>query len=96
MENNQLQVMFFQYIKSKLPSHLSLVDALADLLEISNDSAYRRIRGEKVISLEEIAKIASHFKLSVDQLLSLKTSDAKIFSGNYVTAENAGGISIFK
>ncbi len=88
MESNQLQVMFFQFIKSKLPSHLSFVDELADLLEISMDSAYRRIRGEKMISLEEISKIASHFKLSIDQLLNLKTSDAKIFSGNYVTPDN--------
>jgi hypothetical protein len=88
MENNQLQVMFFQFVKSKLPSHLSLVDELADLLEISIDSAYRRIRGEKMISLEEISKIASHFKLSIDQLLNLKASDAKVFTGNYVTPEN--------
>ena len=88
MESNELQTMFFQFIKTKLPSHLSLVDELADLLEISNDSAYRRIRGEKRISLEEVSKIASHFKLSVDQLLNLKSSDSKIFSGNYVTAEN--------
>lgn len=88
MENSQLQVVFFQYIKSKVPSHLSLVDELADLLEISNDSAYRRIRGEKMIPLEEIAKITSHYKLSVDQLLNLKTSDAKFFSGNYITPED--------
>lgn len=88
MESNQLQVTFFQYIKSKLPPHLSFVDEIADLLSISNDSVYRRIRGEKMISLEEISKIASHFKLSVDQLLNLKTSDAKVFSGNYITPEN--------
>ena len=80
--------MFFQFIKSKLPPHLSLVDELADLLDISVDSAYRRIRGDKMISLEEISKIAAHFKLSIDQLLHLKTSDAKVFSGNYVTPEN--------
>ena len=88
MESNQLQITFFQFIKSKLPSHLSLVDEIADLLEISVDSSYRRIRGEKMISFEEISKIASHFKLSIDQLLHLKTSDAKIFSGNYITPEN--------
>jgi len=88
MESNQLQITFFQFIKSKLPSHLSLVDEIADLLEISVDSAYRRIRGEKMISFEEISKISSHFKLSIDQLLHLKTSDAKIFSGNYITPDN--------
>jgi len=88
MENNQLQITFFQFIKSKLPAHLSLVDELADVLDISIDSAYRRIRGEKMISLEEISKIAYRFKISIDQLLHLETSDAKVFTGNYVTPAN--------
>jgi hypothetical protein len=88
MESNELQKAFFQFIKAKIPPHLSLADELADVLQISSDSAYRRIRGEKVISLEEVSRIASHFKLSIDQLLNLKTSDAKIFSGNYITSEN--------
>lgn len=88
MESNQLQLMLFQFIKSKLPAHLSLVDELAGLLNISVDSAYRRIRGEKMISLEEISKIASHFKFSVDQLLNLKASDVKVFTGNYITPDD--------
>ncbi len=87
MESGQLQQAFFNYIKAKLPAHISLVDELADLLNISNDSAYRRIRGEKMISLEEISKLASHFKLSVDQLLQLKSTDTTVFSGKYVRPE---------
>lgn len=87
MENNQLQLSFFNNIKSKIPANLSLVDEVADLLNISNDSAYRRIRGEKIISLEEISKLASHFKLSVDQVLNLKSSDTIIFAGKYVRPE---------
>lgn len=70
---------FFQYIKTKAPSHISFVDEIADLLAISNDSVYRRIRGGKMISLEEISKIASHFKVSVDQLLNLKLLIQKSF-----------------
>ena len=87
MESNQLQQAFFNHVKSKLPTHLSLVDEVAFLLNISNDSAYRRIRGEKMISFEEISKLASHFKLSVDQLLQLKSSDTTVFSGKYVRPE---------
>ncbi|MEO5997410.1 MAG: helix-turn-helix domain-containing protein [Chitinophagaceae bacterium] len=64
-----------------MPPHLSLVDELADILGISNDSAYRRIRGEKPIDLEEIQKLCSHFKISMDQLLHLKT-DSFVFTGN--------------
>jgi hypothetical protein len=80
MESLQLQQLFFQQIKGKIPPNKSFVDEIADLLEISNDSAYRRIRGEKQISFEEIKKMASHYKISLDQLLHLKT-DSFIFTG---------------
>ncbi|MEO8769081.1 MAG: helix-turn-helix domain-containing protein [Ferruginibacter sp.] len=80
MEGIGVQQLFFQHIKVNLPPHLSLVDEVAELLDISNDSAYRRIRGEKPISLEEIQKLCSHYKVSMDQFLQLKT-DNFIFSG---------------
>lgn len=81
MDQNTTQVLFFQHIKSILPPHISFVDEVAGLLDISNDSAYRRIRGEKPISLDEMQKLASHFKISIDQFLHIKT-DSYIFSGD--------------
>ena len=53
----EIQTAFFEQIKNSLPSNLSLVDVIADELEISNDSAYRRIRGEKMLSFEELQKL---------------------------------------
>lgn len=81
MESSNSQLQFFQHIKSILPDHISFVDEIAGLLDISNDSAYRRIRGEKHISLDEMQKLASHFKISIDQFLHLQ-SDSYIFSGD--------------
>lgn len=83
MSTSELQVQIFQHIKAKLPSHISLVDELAQVLDVSTDSAYRRIRGEKPISLEEICKLCVRFQLSLDQLLNLQSS-ALVFSGNFV------------
>jgi len=80
METTAVQQFFFQHLKANLPVHLSLVDEVAAVLDISNDSAYRRIRGEKQISFEEIQKLCSHYKVSLDQFLHLQ-SDAIIFSG---------------
>lgn len=80
MEPTGLQQLLFKRIKELLPSHLAMVDEVADKLNISNDSAYRRIRGEKPISLEEAQVLASHYKISIDQMLHLK-SDAFIFTG---------------
>lgn len=80
MESNNSQLLFFQHIKSILPEHISFVDTIAELLDISNDSAYRRIRGDKTISFEELRKLCVQYKISLDQLLNLQ-SDAFIFTG---------------
>lgn len=85
MDNNHSQQQFFNHIKSKLPVHLSLVDEVAELLNISNDSAYRRIRGEKPIGLDEIQMLCNKYKVSLDQLLQIQTNTV-IFAGNKIDA----------
>jgi hypothetical protein len=84
---SQLQINLFQYIKSVVPPNISFVDEIADVLDISNDSAYRRIRGEKEITFEEIQKLSNRFKVSIDQILNLR-NDAILFSGNFIEAGN--------
>ncbi len=54
MDQPSVQQVFFQHIKSNLADHLSMVDEVAELLNISNDSAYRRIRGEKPCLLKRL------------------------------------------
>ena len=80
MELTNTQVLLFQHLKSLLPPHLSMADEVADLLQISPDSAYRRIRGEKPITLEELEKVCVHYNISMDQFLHLK-SNSFLFSG---------------
>ena len=80
MDQSNTQVLLFQHLKSILPPHMSMADEVADLLEISPDSAYRRIRGEKPITLEEIEKVCVHYNISMDQFLHLK-SNSFLFSG---------------
>ncbi|MFD2201305.1 helix-turn-helix domain-containing protein [Shivajiella indica] len=75
-------------MKTLLPNHKSLVEEISDLLNISNDSAYRRIRGDKFINLEEIQKICQYFKISLDQMLSLQ-SDAIVFHGQLNKYDNS-------
>ena len=72
MKNNEIQQQLFSVLKQKLPAHISLVDELGDLLGLSADSVYRRIRGEKPIDLIELKKICDHYRLSLDQLLQLQ------------------------
>lgn len=73
MTDADFQKELFGYIKSRLPQHLSLADELASLLNISYDSVYRRIRGEKPLALHELKLLCERYNISVDQLLHLKT-----------------------
>nr|WP_294905497.1 helix-turn-helix transcriptional regulator [uncultured Lacibacter sp.] len=86
MDTSHPQVLLFQYIKTSLPSHISLVDQVADLLNISNDSAYRRIRGEKEISLSELKTLSEHFKISLDQVLQLQ-NELVVFRAPEINAD---------
>jgi len=81
MNTSDVQAMLFNHVRARLPEHLSLVDEVAELLNISNDSAYRRIRGEKTIALDELRTICNKYRISLDQLLLIKTNTV-IFSGN--------------
>ncbi len=74
-----IQPLFLEQVKSKLPPNVSFPDELAEVLNISRDSAYRRIRGETILSLEEVRTICHHYRLSLDSLLA-PTNDSVSFN----------------
>ena len=67
------QDFLFQHIKEILPGHVSMVDAVSEILHLSSDSAYRRIRGETPLILDEAKELCDHFHLSLDQVLNVKS-----------------------
>ncbi|WP_430934064.1 hypothetical protein [Saccharicrinis sp. 156] len=62
---------FFEKIKDKLEPNLSLVHEISEALQISYDSSYRRLRGEKQISLEEAIILSKQFDISLDALCQI-------------------------
>jgi hypothetical protein len=78
LESAQTQLM--QRIKETLPGNISFVDELADLLEISNDSAYRRMRGETALSIEELTLLCKHFRISFDSFINNNDDNYVSFS----------------
>src|SRR5690349_17250798 len=82
-----IQQELFRVVKTRIPEHISAADEIAKILAISADSAYRRMRGEKPVTLDEVSKLCSHFNISVDQLLNIQ-SDAFLFFGKNVNAQN--------
>ncbi|MEO7923247.1 MAG: helix-turn-helix domain-containing protein [Chitinophagaceae bacterium] len=71
MTTTLAQDFLFQRIKEMLPQHISMVDTVSEILNVSSDSAYRRIRGETPLVLEEAKQLCDHYHLSLDQLLSI-------------------------
>ncbi len=71
MDAKQIQTELFRIIRTRVNDQLPLADTIAQVLGISTDSAYRRIRGEKEIGLEELSLLSTHFQISLDQLLLL-------------------------
>jgi hypothetical protein len=80
------QTILMQRIKDALPLNMSLVDELADLLKVSNDSAYRRMRGETALSIEEIAAICKHFKISFDAFINNSDNNFVSFSHHQLSS----------
>jgi hypothetical protein len=68
------QSQFFEKLKPIVPSYSSLVGEVAHALQVSVDSAYRRIRGEKLLNFNEISLICQCFNVSMDELLCLNTN----------------------
>lgn len=78
------QAQFFQNLRTTLPSYTSMVDEVAETLNVSVDSAYRRIRGEKLLDFDELKLLCQRFNLSLDKFLSLNT-DSIMFQGRLNT-----------
>lgn len=81
-----IQSSFLEQVKKRLPAHMSFVDELAELLNISRDSAYRRIRGETVLSLDEVKILVMTYNVSLDSLLS---SNTKVLSFHHQAIDHS-------
>lgn len=67
---DNIQSLFLDQIKRKLNPNETLADKLAEILNISRDSAYRRIRGETVLSLDEAKLLCLRYGISLDNLIT--------------------------
>jgi hypothetical protein len=86
METPSNQVAFLQKLRAQLNAQQSLPDELCRILHISEDSAYRRIRGEKQLSIDELAIICRHYKVSADD--PIKGAEHHVlFDGQYILPE---------
>src|SRR5688572_39817 len=73
---NPIQVRFFDRIKQSISSSVSLAADLSELLELSQDGVYRRMRGETVLSMDELVKVCNHYRISPDTIVSTEDNTA--------------------
>ena len=86
MNTKEIQRQLFEFVKTKLSAEASLADEVAKLLGISSDSAYRRLRGEKVITFDELITLATHFKIPIEGIMSIETAGF-MFQGNLLNSK---------
>jgi len=75
MKNNSMtiQLQFLEKIEDIIPARSSLVYELEETLGISMDSAYRRIRGETSLTIDDVIKLCNKYKISFDSFNNIET-----------------------
>jgi hypothetical protein len=81
---SKVQTQFFKAIKNSIPAYNSLVDEISEVLNVSLDSAYRRIRGEKLLDFDEIQILCQHYNICLDNLFN-QDSRSILFQGSVNT-----------
>lgn len=73
MNNNQLdpQQKLIELIKQKIGKDDAIGLVISDVLNISTDAAYRRLRGEKALTIHELGELSKHFDVSMDKLFEV-------------------------
>jgi hypothetical protein len=63
------QAMLFDIIRQSLPANLTLAGVVSELLGLSMNTTYTRLRGEKPLLLEEAVRLCRQFGISLDKLI---------------------------
>ena len=86
-ETSGLQQQFFTLLKNSMPPHVSMADELAEKMGLSYDSIYRRIRGEKALSLSEVKMLCQQYNISLDQVLDIQNTTV-VFNAPDINTDN--------
>lgn len=91
-KDNTLQINFLNRIKELTDDANSFTDELATVLKMSTDSVYRRVRGETLLSINEIHDLCTHYNISFD----LFTHNAQNIAFKYEPIVGGRGFDGFK
>ena len=90
-KNNALQIDFLNRIRDIIPENKSFTDEISSILGISSDSVYRRVRGETLLTINEIYDLCTHYSISFD----LFTHQTKNIAFNYEAMGSSAGFRTY-
>lgn len=73
-QTKALQLNIFEWLKKNVEFKEPMVYELSELFQVSQDSIYRRMRGEKMMTLEELLKLYDTFDFSLEDVVSSSAS----------------------
>lgn len=82
MNNFNPNEKIIERIQQSLKKGESLSGLLTDILQLGRESIYRRIRGDVPFTFEEVIKISSELKFSIDSLVDLQRGNRSVFEIN--------------
>jgi hypothetical protein len=65
-------------ISECIPQNIKPIDYLMDILDISRESAYRRMRSEIAFTFEEVAKLSVNLNFPVDNIIGINNSKERV------------------
>ena len=80
------QEKFNDVIQKNVPSHVSLAQEISEILNVSLDSAYRRLRNQTEYSFSEAMKVTFHFDIPLEAF-NLEQGTAATFKINHMNKE---------
>ena len=69
-----IQATLFNLIKEKIGTSDSIGGLLPDVLNLSQDAVYRRLRGDTPLNIYEIQKLCQYFNISFDELVEINSN----------------------
>lgn len=69
------QIQLFDRLIALYPKKSDAVQSFEDILNIGKDGVYRRIRGETLLTPEELVKLAKVHQISLDQMIGHQQND---------------------
>lgn len=65
-KTNNYQQAFFDNLSKKFSKKVDMISAISGLLHVGRDAVYRRLRGDTILSADEMIHLARHFGVSLD------------------------------